>query len=308
MPKTITDEFEPYIGTKEYYGIVKTIQEWFYGDLVKASWCATSCSFFANQVGVLDQLGGKNENVYRMMQATKKACEKTGKGKFYSKENLKSGLHLPKGTVIFMLHSGKVMTETSSKHVTTLYSEIEYNKSGYFEGLGGNQRDSICIALYPQSEIYAAFVPDYGTEPAPEPTPEPGKHTTLRRGSKGDEVRDLQKWLNAFCYRNQYGNALAVDGSYGPRTEAAVRNMQADQGLVVDGICGPITWGRIDAMTAGVKTVTATTDVYSRKEPRKSAVVVGLLHEGKSYTATRERDGWTAIGETSGWSKSTYMK
>ena len=51
MTKTITDAFEPYIGTVEYNGIVKTIQEWFYGDLVKASWCATSCSFFADQVG-----------------------------------------------------------------------------------------------------------------------------------------------------------------------------------------------------------------------------------------------------------------
>lgn len=308
MTKTITDAFEPYIGTVEYNGIVKTIQEWFYGDLVKASWCATSCSYFADQVGVLDQLGGKNENVYYMLQAAKKAYEKTEKGKLYTKENLKSGLHLPKGTVIFMLHSGKVMTATSSKHVTTLYSEIEYNKSGSFKGLGGNQRDSICVATYPQSEIYAAFVPDYGAEPAPEPTPGPGKHTTLRRGSKGAEVKELQTFLNCWGYRNQYGNSLAVDGSYGSRTEAAVKNLQHDQGLEADGICGPITWARIDELRGQIYGVKPITEVYCRKDPRKTSDIVGVLYPDDVYTATREKDGWAMIADKSGWSKSEYLK
>jgi len=33
-----------------------------------------------------------------------------------------------------------------------------------------------------------------------------------------------------------------VDGVFGPKTEAAVKAFQTDQGLVVDGIVGRNTW------------------------------------------------------------------
>lgn len=59
----------------------------------------------------------------------------------------------------------------------------------------------------------------------------------LRRGSKGDDVSELQKLLN------QNGYNLAVDGSYGPLTEGAVIDYQKKNGLKVDGIVGTGTWG-----------------------------------------------------------------
>ena len=37
------------------------------------------------------------------------------------------------------------------------------------------------------------------------------------------------------------GYPIAVDGTYGPRTEAAVRDFQAANQLEVDGIAGPDT-------------------------------------------------------------------
>lgn len=58
---------------------------------------------------------------------------------------------------------------------------------------------------------------------------------TLRKGDKGDEVKDLQKALN------RAGARLDVDGSYGPKTEQAVMNFQVDHNLAMDGICGPAT-------------------------------------------------------------------
>ena len=79
--------------------------------------------------------------------------------------------------------------------------------------------------------------------PAPTPTPTPTKKytgtipaPTIKRGSKGDKVRSLQKFLN------WYGNyKLAVDGKCGPKTTAAIKSFQSKNGLTADGIYGPKT-------------------------------------------------------------------
>lgn len=53
---------------------------------------------------------------------------------------------------------------------------------------------------------------------------------TLRKGSKGDGVKQIQRKLG-----------LAADGDFGPGTEAAVKKWQEANGLVADGIVGPKT-------------------------------------------------------------------
>lgn len=58
---------------------------------------------------------------------------------------------------------------------------------------------------------------------------------TIRRGSTGDAVRTLQEKLGG----------LTVDGIFGAKTEAAVRNFQRARGLQVDGIVGPKTWAAL---------------------------------------------------------------
>lgn len=60
---------------------------------------------------------------------------------------------------------------------------------------------------------------------------------TLRRGSQGDEVADLQTILNA-----RYGADLEVDGNFGKATEAAVKAFQKSNGLTADGVAGAKTW------------------------------------------------------------------
>jgi peptidoglycan hydrolase-like protein with peptidoglycan-binding domain len=62
----------------------------------------------------------------------------------------------------------------------------------------------------------------------------------LRQGSRGEEVRRLQRNLNAAIGR-RYGT-IAADGIFGPRTKQAVERYQKDFQLKsVDGIVGPET-------------------------------------------------------------------
>ena len=67
---------------------------------------------------------------------------------------------------------------------------------------------------------------------------------TLRRGSQGDEVADLQTILNA-----RYGADLEVDGNFGKATEAAVKAFQKANGLTADGVVGPKTWTALGIVT-----------------------------------------------------------
>ncbi len=56
--------------------------------------------------------------------------------------------------------------------------------------------------------------------------------SVLKRGAKGDEVRQLQEQLNGLGY------GLTADGDFGAGTEAAVKNLQTTFGYDVDGVVG----------------------------------------------------------------------
>ncbi len=61
---------------------------------------------------------------------------------------------------------------------------------------------------------------------------------TLRKGSKGDAVKECQTLLEKLGYSvGVYG----IDGEFGKDTLAAVKAFQTDRGLKVDGIVGPQT-------------------------------------------------------------------
>ena len=68
--------------------------------------------------------------------------------------------------------------------------------------------------------------------------------TTLRQGSRGESVRQLQTQLQ------DMGAPIAADGIFGPKTKAAVRDFQSRQGLQVDGIVGPQTMSRLSGAGA----------------------------------------------------------
>lgn len=67
----------------------------------------------------------------------------------------------------------------------------------------------------------------------------------LRKGSKGDEVKTLQRLLKALGYKGSDQKQLAIDGDFGQNTDYALRAYQKDKGLIVDGICGKNSWTAI---------------------------------------------------------------
>jgi peptidoglycan hydrolase-like protein with peptidoglycan-binding domain len=67
---------------------------------------------------------------------------------------------------------------------------------------------------------------------------------TIQAGSTGSDVRWAQYLL---VRRLILSDATQIDGNFGPKTEAAVKEFQQQAGLVVDGIVGPVTWGALQS-------------------------------------------------------------
>ena len=65
----------------------------------------------------------------------------------------------------------------------------------------------------------------------------------LAGGASGSAVSGLQKGLRAFGGANSATDPGPIDGSFGSRTESAVRAYQSQHNLTVDGIVGDQTWG-----------------------------------------------------------------
>jgi peptidoglycan hydrolase-like protein with peptidoglycan-binding domain len=72
----------------------------------------------------------------------------------------------------------------------------------------------------------------------------------LKRGDQGDDVRFLQERLVAHL-QNDGIRLSAVDGDFGPITEASVEHFQQLHGLSADGIVGEQTWQLLEADPAG---------------------------------------------------------
>ena len=58
--------------------------------------------------------------------------------------------------------------------------------------------------------------------------------TTIKLGSKGEDVKTLQKYLG-----------LVADGNFGTKTDKAVKEWQKSKGLTPDGVIGQKSWAII---------------------------------------------------------------
>lgn len=88
---------------------------------------------------------------------------------------------------------------------------------------------SSCLAVISRHDLER-----YDSETTPKGNPYALTDAVMKRGSRGESVRWLQWEMGNKGY--EVGN---IDGQFGPKTEAAVRQFQTD--AFVDGICGPQT-------------------------------------------------------------------
>lgn len=94
--------------------------------------------------------------------------------------------------------------------------------------------------------------------PRPTATPSPTPAGSLKLGSKGQEVRNVQQKLKQLgFYKGE------VDGDFGEATEKAVKAFQKQYGLTVDGKVGANTLAKLAAAKATAKPDATATPSYS---------------------------------------------
>lgn len=131
---------------------------------------------------------------------------------------------------------------------------------------------------------------------------------TLKRGSSGTYVTELQKLLNKYGFYNS-----TIDGSFGSLTYSAVIAFQKKVGTIIDGVVGSITWGLLLNYTFAEYKVSITANVLNiRQGAGTGYMVVGQIKDKGVYTIVDERDGWGLLKSYSekrnGWISLDYTK
>lgn len=118
----------------------------------------------------------------------------------------------------------KVLTSESGWGYTTKYTSnvTRYLGTGHWS-----------LAGY----TFLGFVYNPQIDPYETPT-----DSVIRPGEKGEKVKWMQ-W--AIC---KAGYKIAIDGSFGPATQAALKKAQKAWKLTADGICGPKTQAKIKSL------------------------------------------------------------
>lgn len=120
----------------------------------------------------------------------------------------------------------------------------------------------------------------------------------LRNGDSGADVEALQEYLNQLGY-----DCGKVDGDFGDNTEQGVREFQTAYGLEVDGEYGPKSHAAlkdalVDKPVENPKTVKIVNgNCYVRTKPNTSGKKLGVAHKGEvyKYGGDTSEDGWNMI-------------
>jgi peptidoglycan hydrolase-like protein with peptidoglycan-binding domain len=107
----------------------------------------------------------------------------------------------------------------------------------------GQEIDGVAV------DLDQAMTASYGQwQPASAPAPAAAARPELAEGSSGSWVEVLQRSLML-----DGQDPKGVDGQFGSDTLAAVEAAQSVGRIAVDGQCGPVTWGLLEARTRAVQ-------------------------------------------------------
>ena len=112
--------------------------------------------------------------------------------------------------------------------------------------------------------------------------------TTLRTGSTGSAVEQLQFWLNTLAQYDSAIHSVTVDGVFGSSTAAAVRAFQRKYGLTVDGVVGQSTWAELYDQFRSIQSDNGTPNAYPGT----------ALRQGDSGQNVRLVQFWLKIART----------
>lgn len=105
----------------------------------------------------------------------------------------------------------------------------------------------------------------------------------LRRGDKGQAVRELQRALE------ELGFEISVDGDFGPKTEAVLKAFQRSRKLGQDGVLGPRTLAQLKATEDKGSSWTPVTkpETTKDKDGSEDALADAFGHDSKPNTPVK---------------------
>ena len=111
---------------------------------------------------------------------------------------------------------------------------------------------------------------------------------TIRKGSTGEDVVYCQQILIKLGYNL---GASGADGKFGAKTQAAVKEFQAKNGLGVDGVVGPMTWEALEKADPGPDPSTTLYTVTIPHLPLYQAEALKDKYAGSTIVAEVEKGG-----------------
>ena len=135
-------------------------------------------------------------------------------------------------------------------------------------------RISVCMILVLSLSFTAFYINTHPSEN------DSAIHALSKLGSKGDEVRRIQKKLKELGFYSG-----AVDGIYGSTTKKAVTAFQKNCGITADGIAGPKTLKFL-----GLEASSASSGKYSQSDIELLAKLIAAEARGETYV------GQVAVG------------
>lgn len=160
-------------------------------------------------------------------------------------------------------------------------------------------------------------------------TPEPDKeyqlgNRILKNGMEGADVKELQSLLIQLADQTGDDDYLVgrwgADGDFGDATEMAVRHLQKNALIAVDGHAGPNTIKALNMALESFSEESGTGNMveivngncYVRTEPNTSGDIVGTARKGAKleYRGEKSESGWHAVKFESrdGWVSGKYSR